>query len=234
MSNADELLKLKELLESGLLSEEEFSIEKNKILNRKDDLINTNLEKTNYKTPNIKCNSKKTNMGFMWNKFIKNQCIEIQNDRVTHYKEYDEELIRQKNKMSLFKQNIGHELIYEKSLHLSEVFSAHLEVDETIKKQIDKGSSFMSTYWISFNIRTNRDYIRCDVDYFDKENLKIIEDLYEALYPLIKDNKPTCPNCGSEFIRAARGRVGMATVGILASKTKVKCGTCKQRFDNYL
>ena len=62
MSNADELLKLKELLESGLLSEEEFSIEKNKILNRKDDLINTNLEKTNYKTPNIKCNSKKTNL----------------------------------------------------------------------------------------------------------------------------------------------------------------------------
>ena len=67
-----------------------------------------------------------------------------------------------------------------------------------------------------------------------KKNLKIIEDLYEAIYPLIKDNKPTCPNCGSEFIRAARGRVGMATVGILAVKTKVKCGTCKQRFDNYL
>ena len=38
MSNAEELIKLKELLDSGLLSEEEFVIEKNKILNKEDNL----------------------------------------------------------------------------------------------------------------------------------------------------------------------------------------------------
>jgi len=34
MSNADELIKLKELLDSGVLSQEEFDIEKEKLLNQ--------------------------------------------------------------------------------------------------------------------------------------------------------------------------------------------------------
>ena len=36
MSNADELKKLKELLDSGVLSQEEFDVEKDKLLNSDD------------------------------------------------------------------------------------------------------------------------------------------------------------------------------------------------------
>jgi hypothetical protein len=36
MSNADELKKLKELLDSGVLSQEEFDVEKEKLLNSDD------------------------------------------------------------------------------------------------------------------------------------------------------------------------------------------------------
>ena len=46
MSNADELIKLKELLDSGVLTQEEFDIEKEKLLNQDSNTESTSEEES--------------------------------------------------------------------------------------------------------------------------------------------------------------------------------------------
>jgi len=240
MSNADELLKLKELLDSGILTQDEFNKEKDKVLNEDTFLKNETKGSINFKTPNLITNTKPNFLySLAYEAYLKNKYLEINGDVVTLFKEWDKDLLEKKGKLDKFEKGMkdveGYkDFVVQGNLYIPEVFIGYIDLDQKILREKNKKKEEKRSYWVEFVIRTNTDSLGLSFDYFDIENRNNIENFHKKLVPLIKDNKPSCPHCGSEFIRAARGRVGMVTVGVLAVKTKVKCGTCKKRFDNFL
>ena len=243
MSNADELLKLKELLDNGVLSEEEFQIEKEKILGL------NHLENISYQTSNLATDytheknlfgkDMKTKFGnYKYPKTVSiidiykiKDVLEIKKDKVNHYYEYQDTINKDKKAIRLL-QTLGESTSGVISNNIKNIHRTYWSVDKNYElesfKHYKDFNFFLKDYEPYFN---SKEQVWCrygldngDLDSkntisiaFDIKQTDILNELIlfnTNLFKKMKDNSSKCPKCGNEGLRS----------------TYVRCFVCRWRY----
>jgi len=237
MSNADELLKLKELLDSGILTEEEFKSEKDKILD-----VKPNVKKLiNYKTENLATVpfGKSSSFEDMLTTYIylEDMRLEIKDNKVYQHCEYDEGIFRSSAKYKRPYKLFGGDLSnpkWTKSIPLDEILNipnpgSYLkERQEEIagKKPPTKRNSNLDMYQ-PYVIKGapkdktdifNPEKITLWIYFLDNHFIDEILKFEKNLYTAINQITPNCPKC--------------SFVGLRPAPRLRDCVTCRWRYEN--
>ena len=235
MSNADELLKLKELLDSGVLTEEEFNKEKGQLLSES----SSNNESISYKTKNLATKWVKPFMlpsikkqkfygTEIWG-YIDSSIFELKGNKVSNHFEFNESIKQDKIAYNYYLKNEKFGLYEHKmkdkplsgssELLLTEIVEdvgyelITLYREKELKKKKPKEINFQS-YFLSS--RKKSQGLQIHINYMDDDIYDELTKFRDILLKEIKKFVPNCVKCGTEGIRSAG----------------LRCGPCRWRFDN--
>ena len=214
MSVADELKKMKELLDEGIISEDEFEKEKTKLLNP-EGLVNENQTTQNFTFSEQISNLRPPHsQGKDW----RNVEVSVVNNKISvkSTPEHDWDFVVEMGDILNF--NYG---APKKGYSPTKPESTEGKY-ELFYKNRKKGSIDIASWLI-----------------FSSEEEEVLNPLYNFLTNELKDKGMSCPKCDSPNVQAARGKLGMVTLGVfflplaaLAPKSKMKCKACGSRWQN--
>ena len=214
MSTADELLKLKELLDSEILTQEEFDVQKNKLLNQdSNQVVETVESKINFNE-------------------------EISSVRPPHSagKEWAKQTVTFGDGRMSIKSIPEHSNDFE--LLENDILKFNYEAP---RKGFNENypENFSGTFVIYYKDRKNSSIETSNLYIFSEAEEKLLGPVNKYLTDLLKDKGMSCPKCDSTNVKVARGKVGMVALGViflplaaLAPKSKMKCSACGARWQN--
>ncbi len=214
MSNADELLKLKELLDAGVLTQEEFDEQKNKLLNQDSSPAAEPVKSKISFKEEISSVRPPHSQGKDWAK----QTVTVGSGKFSLKSEPE-----QKDDFELLENDI-----------LKFNYAAPKKGFKESKPEYASGN-----FELYYKERQKGSIETAKLFIFSQAEEELLNPVLEYLTELLKDEAMSCPKCDSTDVKVARGKVGMVALGVvflplaaLAPKSKMKCKACGSRWQN--
>lgn len=214
MSIADELKKMKELLDEGILSEEEFEAQKSKLL----DSGSTEQESTTTQSVSFS-----------------EQINSVRPPHSQDKKWRDVVVSLASNKLSV-QSSPEHSTDFV--LDIGDVLQYNYGAPKKGYSQT-KPESTVGKYELFYKNRSKGSIDTAMFQIYSAAEEELLVPVSNHLNTELKDKGMSCPKCDSPNVQAARGKLGMVTLGVfflplaaLAPKSKMKCKACGSRWQN--
>jgi hypothetical protein len=214
MSVADELKKMKELLDEGILSQEEFEAQKSKLLD------SGTTEQESSSTQSVSFSEQITSVrpphsqGKNWRDVV----VSFENNKlsVQSTPEHSNDFV----------------------LDVGDILQYNYGAPKKGYSQT-KPESTVGKYELFYKNRNKGSIDTAIFQIYSAAEEELLIPVTNYLNTELKDKGMSCPKCDSSNVQAARGKLGMVTLGVfflplaaLAPKSKMKCKACGSRWQN--
>jgi|SRR5210317_450064 hypothetical protein len=214
MSVADELKKMKELLDEGILSQEEFEAQKSKLL----DSGSTEQESSSTQSVSFSEQITSVRPPHSQSKNWRNVVVSFENNKlsVQSTPEHSNDFV----------------------LDVGDILQYNYGAPKKGYSQT-KPESTVGKYELFYKNRNKGSIDTAMFQIYSAAEEELLVPVTNYLNNELKDKGMSCPKCDSTNVQAARGKLGMVTLGVfflplaaLAPKSKMKCKACGSRWQN--
>ncbi len=215
MNIADELKKLKELVDEGILTEEEFNLQKDKLLNDGNEVKE----------------DENNSSQFTFSETITN----VRPPRFQGGNWREVNVVVEKNKLTV---KSTPESNFDFQISITDILQFNYGPPNK-KFSETKPESTKGKLEFFYKNRKSGSIDTAELLIYSEAEEDLLQPLMDNLNESLVDKPMSCPKCDSQDVQAARGKLGMVTLGVvflplaaLAPKSKMKCKACGSRWQN--